>query len=88
MSGIQILIVGLAVAFNVLIIKYKLEKSRYFDAGLDAATLVLLSLLFAGSLGGLQIATVASAIVSIYLWYNPPKQIFKISVDPKKKFKL
>ena len=83
MDMIQILVIGTAVSFNVLILKLKFEKARYFDAALDITTLVLLSLLFAGSLGGLQIATVASAIVSIVLWFNPPKNSFK-----PKKFKL
>jgi hypothetical protein len=85
MDMIQIIVIGTAVSFNVLILKLKFEKRRYFDAALDVTTLVLLSMLFAGSLGGLQIATVASAIVSIVLWFNPPKNSIKFK---PKKFKL
>ena len=88
MDIFQVLIIGGAVAFNVLIIKHKLEKFRYADAALDTAVLFVLAILFAGSLGGLQVATVASAIVSIYLWYNPPRQFFKLKINPKNKFKL
>ena len=67
------LIIGIAVAFNFLVIKAKLERQRYADAGLDASLLVVISLLFSGSFGGLVTATIASAIVSIYLFFFPPK---------------
>jgi hypothetical protein len=65
--------IGIAVAFNFLIIKVKFEKQRYADAILDLALLATISLLFAGSFGGLVVATIASAIVSLYLLVFPPK---------------
>ena len=67
------LIIGIAVAFNMLIIKYKFEKSRFADAFLDFLLLVVLSFLFMGSYAGLVVSTVASAIISIYLYFVPPK---------------
>ena len=67
------LVMGIAAAFNILIIKWKLENSRIGDASLDAAILILLSLVFGGTLGGMVIATVSSAIVSMYLLVFPPK---------------
>ncbi len=63
---------GLATAFNVLIIFRKIEKKRHQDAFFDASLLVLLSLVFEGSLGGMMVATVASAIISLYFLFNPP----------------
>jgi hypothetical protein len=69
----EFLIIGMATAMNVLIIKWKLEKKRYEDAGFDAAILVLLSLVFSGTYGGLVVATIASAIISLYLIASPPK---------------
>ena len=67
------LIIGIAVAFNVLVIKYKFEKSRFADAFLDLSLLVVLSFLFMGSYAELAVSTVASAIISIYLYFVPPK---------------
>ena len=66
-------IIGIAVAFNFLVIKYKLEKKRFADAALDIILLTVVSFLFAGSFGGLVVATVASAIISIVLFIFPPK---------------
>ena len=66
-------IIGFAVAFNCLVIKHKLEKQRWADGLLDAALLVVLSVLFMGSFGGLVVATIASALISVYLYIFPPK---------------
>ena len=69
----EYLIIGLAVAFNFLVIKFKLEKGRYADGGLDFLLLVVLSFLFMGSYAGLVVSTVASAAISIVLYFFPPK---------------
>lgn len=70
---IAFLVIGIAVAFNFLVIKAKFEHNRYSDAALDLILLVIISFLFAGSFGGLVVATVASAIISVYLYFYPPK---------------
>lgn len=67
------LIMGLAAAFNILVIKWKIEHERYADAGLDTAILIIFTMVFGGTLGGMVIATVGSAIVSLYLLAFPPK---------------
>jgi len=72
MFGIS-LVMGIAAAFNILIIFKKIEKKRRQDAFFDATLLVVLSLVFGGSLGGMLVATVASAIISLYFLYNEPK---------------
>lgn len=69
----EFIIIGVAVAFNFLVIKYKFEKKRYADGTLDLLLLATISFLFAGSFGGLVVATVASAIISILLYFFPPK---------------
>lgn len=66
-------IIGIAVAFNFLVIKYKFEKKRIADGLLDVSLLAIISFLFAGSFGGLVVATVASAIISGILFIFPPK---------------
>lgn len=69
----EYILIAIATAFNILIIKTKLEKKRYEDAALDAGVLILLSLVFRGSYGGLVVATISSAIISLMFLWNPPK---------------
>lgn len=69
----EALLIGLAAGFNFLIIKWKLEKQRHADAGLDILILIILSAIFGGTLGGMVIATIGSAIVSLSLLASPPK---------------
>ena len=69
----EYLIIGVAVFFNIAIIKWKYDRRRYADAGLDAALMWGVMFLFSGSYGALVIGTVASALVSIYLLISPPK---------------
>ena len=69
----DLFVIGLAIAFNCLVIKYKFEKGRWADGTLDFFLLVVLSFLFMGSYAGLVVSTIASAIISIYLFVFPPK---------------
>jgi len=69
----EFIIIGIAVAFNFLVIKVKFERKRYADGILDLALLTIISFLFAGSFGGLVVATVASALISVFLFVFPPK---------------
>lgn len=73
MELISYLVIGIATAFNFLILKWKFEHGRFADAFLDITTLTILSFLFSGSYGGLVVATVASAFISLYLLAFPPK---------------
>ena len=66
------LIMGIATAFNILIIFKKIEKKRHQDAFFDASLLIILTIVFGGSLGGMMVATVASAIISFYFLFNAP----------------
>jgi len=70
----MILVMGVALAFNFLIIKWKFEHKRTSDAILDTGLLILIGLVFKGTITGLMIGTVASAIISLYLLAFPPKQ--------------
>jgi Zn-dependent membrane protease YugP len=54
----------------------KIERKRISDAILDGFILVLLGFLFSGTIAGLMIGTIASAIVSLYLMISPPKEFF------------
>lgn len=66
-------IIGLATAFNILIIFKKIELKRYQDATFDSAFLVLLTIVFGGSFAGMTVATISSAVISLYFLFNEPK---------------
>ncbi len=63
---------GLTLAFNILIIYVKFRYDRYGDALLDTAALVTLAIVFGSSTQALMIGTIASAIISIFLYFFPP----------------
>jgi hypothetical protein len=81
MSNGTIVIAGVAVAANLLVIHQKIKRERYSDAALDGFLLVMIAIVFSGTISGLMIGTVASSIVSIYLWFSPPKEYFKDIFD-------
>ena len=66
-------IIGIAVAFNILIVIWKFKHGREVDATVDGALLVAVAMLFSGSEGLLIIGTIGSAIVSTYLLFDPIK---------------
>lgn len=66
-------IIGLAVFFNIAVVKWKYDKARYADATLDFTCLIAVAVLFSGSYGALVVGTIASALVSLYLLISPPK---------------
>ena len=67
-----IAILGVVLAFNMLIIYWKYSHNRYMDATLDLFMLVVLGYVFGGSTQSLSVATIASAIISLYLLAFPP----------------
>lgn len=68
----EFILIGLAVAANVLFVLFKYERKRYADATLDLILLIVIAMLFSSSYGALVVGTIASLIVSIYLYANPP----------------
>lgn len=52
---------------------WKINRERYFNASLDAAIFVAICFLFQGTIQGLQIGMIASAMVSIYLIFYDVK---------------
>lgn len=69
----EFLVIGIVTALNLIFIKMKFEKHRYEDGIFDLAILALLTVVFGGSYGGLVVGTVASLVISIYFYANPPK---------------
>ncbi len=76
MDSAGIFIMAIATAINIMAIKWKLENDRLADAGLDAIILVALGWVFGGTVSGLAIATLTSAIISAYLLISPPSLTF------------
>ena len=72
-SNMEYLIIAVATFFNFIILKWKFERERYADLGFDLICLVAISWLFGGTLGGMTIAMIASALISLYLIAFPPK---------------
>jgi len=79
---VEAILIALATVFNIMIIKWKLGKKRYEDAAFDFTILLILAMLFSGSLGGLVIATITSFFVSLYLILSPPT--FLSTIDSSK----
>lgn len=67
-----ILVIGVFTALNFIFIKWKISKGRYSDATLDIGAFIALNWMFGGTMSGMSIAMVASAIFSVYLYYSPP----------------
>ena len=67
----EIIAIGIAVAFNILIVLWKYQHGRILDATVDGTLLVLVAIVFSGSTAALIIGTIGSAIVSIYLLFSP-----------------
>ncbi len=69
----EILLIGIVTALNLIFIKFKFDRSRWEDGFLDLMLLMILSFIFGGSYAGLVVATITSLIISIYLFFSPPR---------------
>lgn len=69
----EALVIGIATAFNFLVILTKFKRNRYEDACFDLGIFAIITWMFAGTISGMSVGMVASAIVSIWLWFNPPR---------------
>ena len=68
----EVLIIGIVTAINLIVIKMKFEQKRWEDASLDLGLLIVVALVFGGSYAGLVVGTIASMIISLYLYASPP----------------
>lgn len=75
----EFLVIGVVTALNLIFIKKKFELKRYEDGFFDLFLLVVITMVFSGSYGALVVGMVASMIISIYLYANPPKFIGPIA---------
>ena len=68
----MILLIGLATAFNFIIILWKFKNNRNTDAVVDLSIFALLAYMFSGTMSGMTIGMIASCGVSLYLLVSPP----------------
>ncbi len=71
----EFIIIGIVTALNFLFIKKKFDLKRYEDAIFDLLLLVAILFIFSGSYGALVVGMVASLIISISFYANPPQFI-------------
>lgn len=67
----ELLIVGIAVAFNLIIVLRKAQHGQYLNALIDGTLLALVAVFFSVSTAALIIGTIGSLIVSLYLIKYP-----------------
>ena len=66
------LIMGIALAFNIIVLLIKWRKlKRYLDTVVDAVLLAIVLILCHGSVTTMMMGVVASGIVSFYLLISP-----------------
>lgn len=71
----NLIFIGFAVFFNIAIILQKLSKQRYIDSLLDMTILAGIIYVFKGSFDALVVGTIASFIMSFYLYFFSNKFI-------------
>ena len=84
----EFLVIGVAVAFNCIIIKEKFQRGRIEDGALDLIVLVIITMVTSGSYGALVVGTIASALFSLYLMASPPTFFTNSKILNKVKAKL
>ena len=68
-----ILIAAIATFFNFIVIYVKFQREQYLGGIIDLGMFVGVSILFIGTMQGMVIGMIASALMSIYLLFSPPK---------------
>ncbi len=84
----EFIVIGLAVAFNCIIIKEKFQRGRTEDGTFDLILLVTITLVFSGTYGALVVGTIASAFISIYFMASPPTFFTNLRIGDKIKKKF
>ena len=84
----EFIVIGLAVAFNCIIIKEKFQRGRTEDGAFDLILLVVITLVFSGTYGSLVVGTIASAFISVYFMASPPTFFTNLDLTGKFNKKL
>jgi len=79
--GALVIALGFAVLFQFIILRIKWNKGKYADAAVDVAMLLLLNLVFGGTILGVVSATAGSTLISLYLIKYPISILTDTQVD-------
>ena len=74
---ILLLLAGLATALNYMILVYKFKNKMWKSFIFDITTFLILNIVFVGTVQGMTIAMLSSAILSVWSWFslsNKPKK--------------
>ena len=71
----EYLLLGAAMGFNFIIIVIKFKQEQYANGLLDVLVFAILAMILGGTLGGMIIATISSAIFSLYLMVSPVRLV-------------
>ena len=74
----EIILIAISTAFNFVIIMHKMRHERVFDGVIDFIAMVILGSVFGGTLGGMTIAMISGALISVYLWFQPFRIIIPV----------
>lgn len=77
----EVVVIGIATAFNFIVILWKLQYSRVLDGLLDILVFIAIASMFSGTISGMSVGMVASMVVSIYLLKYSPELPSKILPD-------
>lgn len=69
----DIIIVGIVTAINLMVLWKKFTLGRYLDLALDITAISILAPHFGGTQGGMYVAMIASLIITITLYFKPPR---------------
>ena len=70
-SFILLFLMGVCTALNFVVIISKYRRERYMDATLDLGLLGVICFLFSSGINALCVGMIASAFISMYLWFKP-----------------
>lgn len=89
MSTSVLIAAGIAVFFNFIVLRYKFEHNKTADGVLDATVFIAIVYVTSGTMNGMVIGMIGSALFSLYgLWkpfnldfLNEPKEKKELSAD-------
>ena len=71
------LFLGILLAADILFVRFKFNRQGFFPAAVDVALLVLINAVIGGTIMGEIIGTIAAFLMSIWLYWYPPKLMLK-----------
>lgn len=67
------IVLAVILFIDLWFIFYKLKNQGFIPAFVDLMILIAINSVMGGSLGGEIIGTIAAFLISVYLWFYPPK---------------